>query len=118
MYSNAWSKLSPVPTIAEQRADHRIPGLRRAIELTRLARTRAVPRQRRTTVRIGRRKLGAESARPLLAGLRPAAAQRNDVVDWSHEVGRQVDVDHLGKVTRAHAGEPHCPSYITPPRSR
>jgi hypothetical protein len=33
-------------------------------------------------------------------------------------VGRQVDVDHLGKVTRAHAGEPHCPSYITPPRSR
>ena len=57
-----------------------------------------MPGKWRATVRIGPRKLGAEPARLSLAGFRAATAQPNDVVDWSHQMGRQLDVDDLGEV--------------------
>jgi hypothetical protein len=69
-------------------------------------------------IRIGRRKPGAELSRLPFTRLRPTTAQRDDVIDWSHEVRRQVDADHLGKVARANACEPHRAFYVASPRDR
>jgi len=117
MCSNAWREISPVPAVTEQRAGHGIPCLRGAIELARLPCVPAVPREWWATIRIGGRQPGAEPACPLLARLRPTTAQRYDVVDRSHEVGRQIDIHHLREIARANTRQPHRAFYIASPRS-